>query len=171
MMTNHVLARHSKWRDALVLHLRMADVPGDRIGEILLEVESHVAETGETPQQAFGDAKSYATARAEPHHDDLPERGIDIVRQVLLPGLGGFLLAMGSLRLGSGELLSGAIMGIIGVALLVFTFATIAEDPVRHPQSGQPLMPWQTPRGLWTFMAGFWVIAAVVNFFLGRMWG
>lgn len=34
----------------------MRVVPGDRIGEIVAEVDSHVAETGEEPDDAFGPA-------------------------------------------------------------------------------------------------------------------
>ncbi|MBB1484045.1 hypothetical protein H5392_09250 [Tessaracoccus sp. MC1865] len=50
--------------DDLALELRLLDVPGDRIGEVLAEVESHVAETGEDPVEAFGPVKAYAAERA-----------------------------------------------------------------------------------------------------------
>lgn len=51
-----------KYTHELVFALRMRDVTGDRIGEILAEVESHIAETGEDPREAFGSAKDYARA-------------------------------------------------------------------------------------------------------------
>lgn len=35
------------YRQSLILALRMKEVPGDRIGEIVAEVESHVAPTPE----------------------------------------------------------------------------------------------------------------------------
>lgn len=44
----------------LVLALRTRDVPGERIGEVIAEVEAHVAESGETPAEAFGPAEEYA---------------------------------------------------------------------------------------------------------------
>ncbi len=44
----------------LVLELRMRDVPGDRIGQVIAEVEAHVAESRETPAEAFGSAEEYA---------------------------------------------------------------------------------------------------------------
>ena len=44
----------------LVLALRMLDVPGDRIGQVVAEVEAHVAESHEAPAEAFGSAEDYA---------------------------------------------------------------------------------------------------------------
>ena len=53
------------WCDDLLLRLRMRDVPGARIGEVLAEVQSHVAETGEHPREAFGAPKEYADQVAD----------------------------------------------------------------------------------------------------------
>ena len=47
-------------RRELVQALRLHDVPPERIGEIVAEVESHVADTGEDPREAFGPARDYA---------------------------------------------------------------------------------------------------------------
>jgi hypothetical protein len=44
----------------LVLALRMRDVPGERIGQVVAEVEAHVAESREAPTEAFGTAEEYA---------------------------------------------------------------------------------------------------------------
>jgi hypothetical protein len=44
----------------LVLALRMRDVPGERIGQVVAEIEAHVAESGEAPAEAFGPAEQYA---------------------------------------------------------------------------------------------------------------
>lgn len=48
------------WRDDFILELRLLSVPGDRIGDALMTVESHVAESGESAQEAFGEPKPYA---------------------------------------------------------------------------------------------------------------
>lgn len=48
------------WRDDLIVELRLLDVPGDRIGDALMTVETHLAESGETAGEAFGDARAYA---------------------------------------------------------------------------------------------------------------
>jgi hypothetical protein len=44
----------------LVLALRARNVPGERIGQVVAEVEAHVAESHETPVEAFGSADEYA---------------------------------------------------------------------------------------------------------------
>jgi hypothetical protein len=44
----------------LVLALRMRDVPGNRIGQVVAELEAHVAESREAPVDAFGSAEEYA---------------------------------------------------------------------------------------------------------------
>lgn len=48
------------WRDDFIVELRLLSVPGDRIGDELMTVETHVAESGQPAVQAFGEAKSYA---------------------------------------------------------------------------------------------------------------
>lgn len=48
------------WRDELVLALRMRDVPGARIGEILAEVDEICADSGLDAVAAFGDPAAYA---------------------------------------------------------------------------------------------------------------
>lgn len=54
-----------KYRDGLMMALRMRDVRGDRVGEVLAEVETHVAETGEDPREAFGEPREYAARIAQ----------------------------------------------------------------------------------------------------------
>lgn len=52
------------WAQEFVLEQRLLDVPGARIGDALVTVQSHVADSGETAQEAFGDARGYARALA-----------------------------------------------------------------------------------------------------------
>lgn len=54
--------RHRKWCEDFVLELRLVDVPGRVIGDRLAEVESHCVETGQFPEEAFGDAAAYGKA-------------------------------------------------------------------------------------------------------------
>lgn len=49
-----------KYREELVLALRARDVSGERVGDVLAEVETHVAATGEDPSVAFGSPRDYA---------------------------------------------------------------------------------------------------------------
>ncbi|NKE09357.1 MULTISPECIES: hypothetical protein [Kocuria] len=51
---------HKSWCDDFVMELRLMDVPGDVIGDRLAEVEAHCAESGETPDEAFGEPVAYA---------------------------------------------------------------------------------------------------------------
>lgn len=53
------------WRDEFIVELRLASVSGPAIGDALMTVETHVAESGETAESAFGDAKGYAQEIAE----------------------------------------------------------------------------------------------------------
>jgi len=50
--------------DNLLIQLRLLEVPGARIGQILAEVETHVADTGLDPVDAFGEPGEYAAAYA-----------------------------------------------------------------------------------------------------------
>lgn len=48
------------WRDDFIVELRLRSVPGAAIGDALMTVETHVAESGESAEDAFGDARGYA---------------------------------------------------------------------------------------------------------------
>ncbi|MBB2903020.1 hypothetical protein FHR75_003856 [Kineococcus radiotolerans] len=51
-----------RYCDELLLALRMKDVPGNRIGEVLAEVRDHLTSSGEDPAEAFGTPQDYAGA-------------------------------------------------------------------------------------------------------------
>lgn len=48
------------WTDDFILELRALEAPGYAIGDQLTTVYAHCQETGETPQEAFGNARQYA---------------------------------------------------------------------------------------------------------------
>lgn len=52
------------WVEEFVLEQRLLGVPGDRIGDALALVQSHVAESGESAREAFGDPTAYAREAA-----------------------------------------------------------------------------------------------------------
>lgn len=54
-----------QWRDDFIVELRLLSVPGDRIGDALMTVESHVAESGEPAREAFGEGRAYAREIAD----------------------------------------------------------------------------------------------------------
>lgn len=75
------------WRDDFILELRLLDVPGDRIGDHLMTVETHVADSGESAQEAFGDAAAYARELVP----DATDRGLKVSPLIIVGNLLGLL--------------------------------------------------------------------------------
>lgn len=141
--------------DDLALELRMLDVPGHRIGEILAEVESHTAETGEDPVDAFGPAKDYARERAgrtaEDHSGSFLTRLFRGHWLMFVAGVGYTFLAAWLLISGGIALLSDRLEApwglnpwaslIIGAVLLaawgVWVFRTAPADHIVDPRTGR----------------------------------
>lgn len=86
------LAPHvdAAWADAFVIELRLRDVPGDVIGDVLTEVDSHVVDSGTSADDAFGDPVQYAAQVAEGAARPSPDR----VRETVPPALGGGALVV-----------------------------------------------------------------------------
>ncbi|MDT0165868.1 hypothetical protein Q9R32_09885 [Actinotalea sp. AC32] len=74
----HRLAPHvdERWTEALLLELRLRGVPGDTIGAVLAEVDSHVVESGEPAHDAFGDPVAYARSLDLPVDDEPGPRAL-----------------------------------------------------------------------------------------------
>ena len=53
-------ANHKKWLDELTLELRLNNATGKEIGDALAAVEEFVADSGQSPAEAFGTAREYA---------------------------------------------------------------------------------------------------------------
>lgn len=155
------------YRARLLLALRMRDVPGVRIGEALAEVDSHVAETGEDPRDAFGDPVAYADRLAgsldAAGRDDASTggwrgwwealRAMSRLSLAMLPVLclAGWVLGSGLISLGAGTtatfglaapwavLLGGA--GLTLGASQALHDARREADPVLDPRTGADLAP------------------------------
>ena len=84
---------HAEYTAALAEALDMRDVPADAVAQIVREVESHLAESGEDPVEAFGPAARYADQFAPPSR----ERGLLglAVAAALLGFCGAFLIISG----------------------------------------------------------------------------
>jgi hypothetical protein len=151
------------YRNDLLLALRLRDVPGPRIAEVLAEVESHVGETREDPRDTFGEPRVYAEEVASAL--GLAGRGglggwLTALRgEAGLVGLlslaGGWLLPTGLFHLGAGTdgpagvpavvlmLLGGLLWLVVGLRLRRPLAAT--TDRVLDPRSGAdmtPAVPW-----------------------------
>jgi hypothetical protein len=131
------------YRRELVQALRAGNVPPERIGEIVAEVESHVADTGEDPREAFGPAREYAGGFAGPPST---RSRVSLWALVALGAACGWLIAQGVLGVIRNEpvfglpegyaLVGGWLLWIPAVLLQVRRHA-----PVRDPRSGRSLTP------------------------------
>lgn len=128
------------WVEDFVLEQRLAGVPGTRIGDALAVVESHVAESGESARESFGDPTAYARESAP------AERVEDLDGSFFLGaalGLFGMLLTLSGfnawLRGESVEVTVGGLVmtGLVAVAFLGLMVASEAllRFTVRRPVS------------------------------------
>ncbi len=133
----------------LVLALRLKDVPGDRIGEIVAEVESHVAETGEDPVESFGTPRQYAASLTAEHR---PAPWWFTTLSLVGSGVAGWLIAQGGLAVLLGEQYWGRSGWVwLGLGLAIGIPGGISvwrrSTRVRDPRTGTDLVPF-SPGGL-----------------------
>ncbi|HLL64198.1 MAG TPA: hypothetical protein VK453_00445 [Micromonosporaceae bacterium] len=113
--------------DQLVLELRMRELPGARIGEVVAEVEAHVAESGDDPADAFGSPREYAervinaVAVVRPAGKSWWSRlklvGVGVGALLFMDGVVG-LIEGGEATLTPGKLISAAVIPIAAVIVL-----------------------------------------------------
>lgn len=173
------------YREQLLLALRLRDVPGARIGEALAEVESHVAETGEDPAEAFGPPAQYADSLAGASTDRpaQPWWRLFTGRDALVAatcGVGGWSLASGVGGLGGGTAatfgLPALLCVVVGAVLLLGTAGWLVtglrrdRDRVVDPRTGADMAP---PLPRWALAVLVVVPAAmlVLTFVLARLAG
>ena len=128
-------------RRELVQALRLHDVPPERIGEIVAEVESHVADTGEDPREAFGPARDYAAGFSGPR-----SRGARVSFWVLiaLSAVCGWLISRGAFGLVRDEPLYGLPAGaVLAIGWLLWIPPVVAQTrrqaPVPDPRTGRSM--------------------------------
>jgi hypothetical protein len=127
------------YRRELVPALRAGNVPPERIGEIVAEVESHVADTGEDPREAFGPARDYAAGFRQPRSRASVAAS---VATTLVGALCGFLVAVGIIGLVDGEPAFGLPAWVVLAAGLVLWIPTLVivlrqSVPVPDPRTGR----------------------------------
>ncbi|WP_432545751.1 HAAS signaling domain-containing protein [Kineococcus sp. SYSU DK004] len=141
-----------RYTEKLHVALRLRDVPGERIGQVLAEVEAHVADTGEDPVEAFGPPRRYArevaAATGTAGSWRLDRRTIAVSALVgVLSFLAVTLLADGAAaRTSGGDGLWGlsagaslALGALVAAVVTVFLAVHSARraDPVRDPRTGR----------------------------------
>ena len=127
------------YRRELVTALRMRHVPPERIGEIVAEVESHVADTGEDPREAFGPARDYAAGFRRPRSRASVAAS---VAPTLLCALSGFFVAVGIIGLVDGEPAFGLPAWVVlaaGLVLWIPVLVSVLRQsvPVPDPRTGR----------------------------------
>jgi hypothetical protein len=166
------LEQHRKWREDLILQLRMADVPGDRIGDILLEADAHLRETGETPAEAFGNPKEYARLRSEAEQNDEDDPAMLRLLGIAVAAFSGtYLLTSGATEFGKGAetvlLVPPVVALIAGAVILTGLVLWLPVDLICHPTTKQPLFG---DSGRWRgIVLGALAILAAVFYLIGRM--
>jgi hypothetical protein len=174
------------WRDDFVIALRLRSVSGRRIGDALAQVDTHCTDSGEAPEEAFGDPVAYAT------HVTEQIRPVDFASSVspLRAGLSGLavLLAVTALLSGVAGLhdgvpaelsvgsLAGAGAGTAAIALMV-RFASVLWDPRRFGRRFGAMflllaaMMW--PSIVWTSTAvelSAWLSVGIAVVLLAATW-
>jgi len=154
------------YQQRLILALRLKDVPGERIGEIVAEVESHVAETGEDPNDAFGSPREYAASLDAEHRP--PPRWFTAV-SVTCSAVAGWLLTQGLLGLLLGQTYLGASGWVwIAAGLVIGVPGGLSvwrrSSRVRDPRTGEDLVPF-SPGGL-AVLLGLPVVVVLIAFAL-----
>ena len=136
------------WVDGFVVRLRLLDVPGDRIGDALAEVDAHCADSGESALEAFGDPVAYADSLDLPSKPDeagirrtLAGSGLQIIGLLLTPQAVGTLATGGSLPVSAGGVTT------LGVMVAVLAAFAVWHDAVLRSMIARP-WPWCIGIGL-----------------------
>lgn len=122
----------------LTTALRLRNISGARIGEILAEVEEYTAESGRDARESFGPPREYAR-QFEPAAGEPTGRswGRGAWTGILTAGIGGWLLAAGAfagMRADEVIGLSGWWAAAIGGAILLITFSLMPIDLIVDPR-------------------------------------
>lgn len=138
MTTQHLVP--ARWRDELVLTLRLRDVSGAQIGDAVAHVESYCAESGESAEEAFGDARTYA--QSLPFDAPLPSSTFVPLSHLLRLGvsLAGMFVTVeavsGWVSQETPSLSLGVLVAVVVVVLVAVLVTRRLEWVVRHPWLG-----------------------------------
>lgn len=163
----------TKYRESLIMALRLKDVHGDRIGQIVAEVESHVADTGEGPTEAFGTPRDYATHLTAGHRK---EPWWHTVIGALPAGIAGWFVAQGGLSILLGDTYLGQSGWLwLAFGLIVGVPAGVSvhrrSTRIRDPRTGADMMPlsrWGLAALIVPPIATIFIAWGLIEFFGGH---
>ena len=146
------LAPHvdAAWADAFVIELRLRDVPGDVIGDVLTEVDSHVVDSGTSADDAFGDPVQYAAQVAESAARPTPDSARETVPLAL--GGGALVVAVDGAVAWAG----GGTVDVTGGTVALVTSVVVAVLLLQR--YGTPVLRYLVAASFWRI----WVWSTVV---------
>jgi hypothetical protein len=128
------------YRQQLLFALRARNVSGQRIGEAIAEVESHIAETHEDPVAAFGEPAEYARRIAESLAEAADARSTGGRWIIAMTAAGSFA---GAGLTATGLLRGDAVLTVVGLvllaALVTWLYRRRAVDRIVDPRTGSTL--------------------------------
>ncbi|UZN02897.1 hypothetical protein [Cellulomonas sp. S1-8] len=137
------LAPHveKSWADDFVVELRLRDVPGAAIGDVLTEVDAHVVDSGTSARDAFGDPVQYAVQIAETAGRPTPDDPREMVPLAL--GGAGLVVAIDGVVEWFGDGTVDVTGGTVALVLAVLTLPFVVQ---RH---GTPLLRYLVASSFW----------------------
>ncbi len=158
----NAVRRTEKWERDFVLALRSRNVTGADIGSALTEVQSHCAETGQSPAEAFGPPLAYAASLALPDLEPRQTRTLATVALTVLGVLGLWVLppAAGAWLRGESYAVSrGSLLGAAVIAGVIVAIPLLFGWIMRRPLLGFAVLfagflGAVLPSALWRATAG-----------------
>ena len=144
----------------LLTALRTHEVPSERIAEVVAEVESHLAETGEDPVVAFGTPRVYAAAVA----GDDSRSWLGAVPAALLGGLAGLSVALTALAVVDRD---DHVVGVPLPAAVVVTLLLVAATAVLAQRQYRPVVDPRTGRR--RMIGGGWALVLLLAGAVGAL--
>ena len=143
--TSDVLEQWPAWRNSLIVQLNRQGFTGNQIGDVLKEIQSYIDETGESPEEAFGDPKVYARDRSiAPQRRPIGWREPRTILQFAGIIIAGCLMVGGSILIMLGRTWPfdiPATSGVVAGSLLIILISMATpRGGIRDPQTGQSMM-------------------------------
>jgi hypothetical protein len=149
---------HWRYLQMLLRSLREEGVPGERIGELVAEVASHLEDGGDDPVAEFGRPAELAADLAG-REKRLPRvlRAMPIRVLSIVAAMMGAASILESIRSDPARISSGTLGLVIGQALLIVGFAHIAT----RRMDGKKISSAFTPATIGALLAGAAIVATL----------
>lgn len=168
--TTPTLDQYPSWKEKLVEHLRRLNVATPIMGDILAEIDSHLADSGDGPERAFGSPMDYAESRGlasipspKPWWQHaLRTIGLTVGSWLLIESL--FSMGTNRSRLLLPEL-SNVVVLVLGLVGIVIGILFARQDYVHDPRTGKRIRNYQDriQSVLWLGMSLVFILSYFIN--------